>query len=207
MNDPDVLAHLGRVTDEIQWLWWDQHVWRSFENIAERSDVARDTFFVAWVGELYYQRADLTIRAMRDSDPRSHSLRNLLATVKKNAADIQCPLPEMGSAGATTIDPAAVQADLDQLEASAAEVKVYVDKVLAHADESQEVPIPGPEVVDAAVQLLGDLLVKYTLILRNIDLELRSAPQYNWTAVFYQQWLKPDEPGVPPPTMTAATPT
>jgi hypothetical protein len=192
MNDPDVLAHLGRVTDEIQWLRWDQHVWRTFDNIAERSDVARDSFFVAWVGEVYYRRADLTIRAMRDSDSRSHSLRNLLGTVKKNAADIQCPLPEMRSAGATTINPDAVQADLDQLEASAAEVKVYVDKVLAHADNSQEVPIPGPEVVDAAVQMLGDLVVKYTLILRDIDLEPRLAPQFNWTAVFHEPWLKPD---------------
>jgi len=67
--DPELLAHLARVTEEIQWLWWDQQVWREFESIADGSDAARGSFIVAWVGELYYRRAGLAVRAMRDGDP------------------------------------------------------------------------------------------------------------------------------------------
>lgn len=87
-----------------------------------------------------------------------------------------------------------MQADIDALEAAAAGVKVYVDRVLAHADKAgEEVPIPGPEAVDAAVRLLGGLLVKYTLILRGVELELRSVPGFNWMVVFYEPWLKRDQ--------------
>jgi hypothetical protein len=141
------------------------------------------------VGELYYRRADLTVRAMRDADPRSHSLSNLLTAVRKRAGEIPCRVLEMRTEGAVTIDPGKVQADLDALEAAAAAVKVYVDKVLAHADSTWNGPIPGPGVVDSAIQLLGDLLVKYTLILRGVDLGLTPVPAFNWTAVFREPWL------------------
>jgi hypothetical protein len=149
----------------------------------------RASFFRAWVGELYYRRADLTVRAMRDADPRSHSLSNLLTAVRKRAGEIPCRVLEMRTEGAVTIDPGKVQADLDALEAAAAAVKVYVDKVLAHADSTWNGPIPGPGVVDSAIQLLGDLLVKYTLILRGVDLGLTPVPAFNWTAVFREPWL------------------
>ena len=95
----------------------------------------------------------------------------------------------MRAEGAGTIDPRKVQDDLDALEAAAADVKVYVDKVLARADSTWSAAIPGPEVVDSTIQLLGDLLVKYTLILRGVDLKLTPVPEFNWTAIFREAWL------------------
>jgi hypothetical protein len=52
-----------------------------------------------------------------------------------------------------------------------------------------EGPIPGPEVVDAAIQLLGRLLVKYLLILREVNLEMRSVPSFNIASALHEAWL------------------
>lgn len=179
-------ANLEQVMDEVATLWSDQAVWRSFHAMAGDNDRARESFFVSWVEDLYYHRVYMTIRAMRDGDKRSYSLRNLLERVKENAGHIECPVPEMRSPGSTTIDPGAVQADLDALEATAAKVKVFVNKVLAHSDKSKyEVDwIPDPVAVDAAVQLLGDLMRKYALILEGVTGELPTAPVYDWIDIF-----------------------
>ena len=75
------------------------------------------------------------------------------------------------------------------LEVAAADAKVYVDKVLAHADSRCSGPVPAPDVVDSAIQVLGGLLVKYMLILRGVDLELTPVPRFNWAAVFREPWL------------------
>jgi hypothetical protein len=133
---------------------------------------------MAWVEELYYHRVYMMIRAMQDGDRRSYSLPNLLERVRENASEIECSVPEMRAPGSTTVDPAAVQADLDALEAAAAEVRFIVNKALAHSDRSKfEIDwIPDPVAVDAAVQLLGDLMLKYLLILRGVKAELPTAP-------------------------------
>jgi hypothetical protein len=186
---PDLLPELARVTEEIQFLCWDQQVWRSFDAIAEGSPVARESHFRGWVGELYFRRADLAIRAMRDRDSRSHSLGNLLTAVTNRAGEIPCPVIEMRADGAVTIDPDKVQADLDALDAAAAAARDYVNKVLAHFDRGWNGDIPEPEVIDAAIGLIGKLVVKYTLILRGIDVDIRTRAAFNWTAEFREAWL------------------
>jgi hypothetical protein len=101
---------------------WDQQVWRTFTGIADRRETLRESFFVTWVGELYYRCVDMTVRAMRDPDGRSDSLRNLLDAVSNRASRIRCPIPEIRLAGAMTLDPAAVAADVEALEKAVAEV-------------------------------------------------------------------------------------
>lgn len=186
---PDLLPHLERVTEEIQFLYWDQQVWRAFDAVAAGSPVVRDSFFRAWVGELYYRRADIAVRAMRDGHADSHSLSNLLKAVRNRASDIPCRVPEMKADGTITVDPARVQSDLDAIEAACGNVKVYVNKVLAHADGTWKGFPPEAEVVDSAIDLLGALLAKYTLILRDVDGELAPLPVFNWTDVFRATWL------------------
>lgn len=185
----DLLPRLKRVTEEIQFLYWDQQIWRAFDAVAAGSPVARDSFFRAWVGELYYRRADMAVRAMRDGHADSHSLSNLLRTVRDRAADIPCRVPEMKADSAITVDPVRVQNDLETIDAACAEVKVYVNKVLAHVDGSWKGTPPEAEVVDSAIELLGALLVKYTLILRDVDVELTPRPVFNWTDAFRAAWL------------------
>jgi hypothetical protein len=180
-----VLTQLERVTDELSWLLWDEQVWRDFERIAQGSAVARDSFFAGWVGELYYRRASLAVRAMHDGRDDSYSLRNLLEDVRESAV-----------AGSVAVTPEAVNADLMALGCAVARVKRYASKVLAHhdkaaadAEEPPGIPVPGPEVVDAAIEVLRDLVIKYTLILRGVDADLRPVPQFGWTEVFREPWL------------------
>ncbi len=100
----------------------------------------------------------------------------------------------MRAAGSVAADPALVRADIDQLSTTAAQVRSYVNKYLAHIDQSPKLPIPAIAVVDTAVQVLGDLLKKYTLLLKNADLRVEPMVLFDWASVFQEPWAPPASP-------------
>jgi hypothetical protein len=169
----DILEH---VSDEIHELWLDRFIWQTFSRIAEESDVAKGSFIAAWVGEQYYRRAAVAVRAMVDRHKDSDSLINVMLLVESNPPSAR-------------IDPVDVRADIDALDAAAEQVRKYVNKYLAHIDRAPSQPIPAIEVVDTAVQMLGDLLKKYTLLIRNVDLRVDPIVLFDWTSVFKRAWL------------------
>ncbi len=191
---PDQLRMLDHVSDEIHELWLDRYVWQTLSRIAAESSVAHDSFIVAWVGEQYYRRAAIAVRAMVDRDPRSDSLINVLIGIEADPAAVPCHISDMRAAGSVAADPALVRADIDQLSTTAAQVRSYVNKYLAHIDQSPKLPIPAIAVVDTAVQVLGDLLKKYTLLLKNADLRVEPMVLFDWASVFQEPWAPPASP-------------
>lgn len=78
---PTVVEILEHVSDEIHELWLDQYVWQTLSRISQQSDAARGSFNVAWIGEQYYRRAALAVRAMVDRRSDTDSLINVLLRV------------------------------------------------------------------------------------------------------------------------------
>jgi hypothetical protein len=185
-----VIQILEHVSDEIHELWLDRHVWQTFRRITEESNVAKGSFIAAWVGEQYYRRAAVAVRAMVDHDRDSDSLINLMVRVEADPALASGYVPDLIDATSGTLDPAKVRADIDALTAAATQVRNYVNKYLAHIDKAPTQPIPAIAVVDDAVQLLGDLLRRYTLLIKNADLRVEPIVLFDWTSVFKTPWLR-----------------
>ena len=71
----------------------------------------------------------------------------------------------MRLAGTDTIDPDKVLADIERLKTAAATTKKYVNKRIAHIDRHGTPTVPTAPEIDAAVELIGELPQKYTLLL------------------------------------------
>ncbi len=183
---------LDRVTAEISELWLDRFFWRSFRNMAQSVPVAHDSFILAWIGQQYYRRAAIAIRSMVDVHPDSDSLINLRADIRDHGSEMTCPgsCADLRAPGVQTADPAKVQADVDRLTTAAYGVRRYVNRHLAHIAREPKVPLPQITEVDDAVQLLGELARKYTLLIRDTDLEVEPKVLFDWTKALREPWVQ-----------------
>lgn len=192
---PQLLPDLERVKEEIQMLHFDRGVWRTFDAAAAGSVVVRDSFARAWFADSFYRCAALAVRAMVDRNPDSCTLVNLMAAVAESADAVSCPfVPEMWAVGGATLDPEKVRGDVAALQAAAAQVRQYVNKFLAHVDRNRKGGPPDAAVVDAAVDLLGDLLKKYVLILTGADLVVTPLPHFHVAETFREAWIPAPAP-------------
>jgi hypothetical protein len=176
------LKSLERVNAEIQELWLDRHIWRNTRDMAAKSSsAARGSFFVAWLGVQYYRRAAIAVRTMVDRDPRTDSFVNLLKSIDPHVMKLP---------GAHAFEPGQVRKDMAALKQAAGRITPYVNKHLAHLDQVPAPEIPEYAEIDDAVQLLGDLLVRYELLLKNVDFAVGPFFNFNWASVFYEAWIE-----------------
>jgi hypothetical protein len=95
----------------------------------------------------------------------------------------------MQLAGARTIDPAEVQADVDRLGQTVAVIKKYSNKYVTHLDRKPKAPVPREEEIEAAIDLIGELLKKYMLLISGTDLDLETRILFDWTGSLTVPWL------------------
>lgn len=83
-----------------------------------------------------------------------------------------------------------IEQDISQLRNLGERVKVFADKKIAHLVERQPITLPTLNDLDACIDLLERLVLKYERILK------RSAPQsllptwqYDWKAIFCEPWI------------------
>ena len=185
-------TRLGNITDEVLSLIHDRDVWRTISEIgAANPTVVANPFVMGHFNTLYYRRALVSVRAMVDPNPASDSLLTLLTDIAAHPGDLETTDPEMQLAGTDTIDPAKVLADIDRLKTAAATTKRYVNKRIAHIDRNGTPAVPAAPEIDAAVELIGELLQKYTLLLTGADLRLGILVAFDWTSVFTVPWIDP----------------
>jgi hypothetical protein len=176
------LTSLERINAEIQELWLDRHIWRGTRDIAAKSSAAvRGSFFVAWLGVQYYRRAAIAVRTMVDTDKRTDSFVNLLKSIEPHVMKLP---------GANTFEPGQVRRDMAALKKAARLITPYVNKHLAHVDRTPTPEIPEYAEIDDAVQLLGELLERYELLLKNVDFKVGPFFAFNWTSVFHEAWIE-----------------
>jgi hypothetical protein len=185
-------AGLGNITDEVLSLIHDRDVWCTISEIgAANPTVVANPFVMGHFNTLYYRRALVSVRAMADPNPDSDSLLTLLTDIAAHPRDLETTYPEMQLAGTNTIDPAKVLADIDRLKTAVATTKKYVNKRIAHMDRKGTPTVPTAPEIDTAVELIGELLHKYTLLLTGADLTLGILVAFDWTSVFTVPWIDP----------------
>ena len=95
------------------------------------------------------------------------------------------------------IDPVIVQQDLDELKAHGDTVEAFADKRLAHWDKKQPV-VPTFGELDACIDCLKELTIKYRLLFRAEDLRNRFVPPFitdvDMRKIFSVPWIRPEEP-------------
>ena len=183
---------LGNITDEVQALIHDRDIWRTISEIgAANPAVVANPFVMGHFNTLYYRRALVSVRAMVDPDNDSDSLLTLLTDIAAHPGDLNTTDPAMQLAGAGTIDPAKVRADIERLKTAAATTRKYVNKHIAHIDRKGAPTVPTALEIDAAVELIGELSQKYTLLLTGGGLRLGIRVTFDWTSVFTVPWIDP----------------
>jgi hypothetical protein len=96
----------------------------------------------------------------------------------------------MSAAGIGTGLQLVVQSDIDRLKAAAQATKKYTNKYIAHLDRHPTtVPVPTLLEIEEAIDLIGELLRKYTMLLTGADLKLGINVLFDWTTVFTVPWV------------------
>lgn len=92
------------------------------------------------------------------------------------------------------INPNLVEADLARLQALPKHCKDFANKRVAHRDAGELKEIPTFNEIDAGVDLLNELYVKYHLLFHGSGMEtLLPTWQYDWTSIFRVPWLPVSE--------------
>ena len=199
-------TRLDHAAEEILGLYQDRFIWHQISDIAFANQVVRDNPFIpSWIGTQFYRRAIVSVRTMVDAGQpgREHetdSLVTVLNDIIAHPHDLMVgEHTGMQLAGARTIDPAAVQADVDQLRKAAAAIKKYSNKYITHIDRQPKAPVPREEEIEAAIDRVGELLKKYMLLIAGRDLDLETRILFDWTGSLAVSWLSPQTGGAIPP--------
>jgi hypothetical protein len=158
----------------------------------------------SWLASLYYRDAALGIRRMVDGDRRTGSFKRLLQKMAEEPKGLAAEwflgdatgerrreLDLAFKAEADTLDfghlnPAVPRADLAALTEKTAGIKCYVDQHITHAQLDPHSTMPTPADIDAALDLLAQLLYKYEFLLRpprDGSVAMAAVPKYSGTAV------------------------
>jgi hypothetical protein len=187
----------------------EQETDKHFQGADGRGSAAASPDGQGWLAALYYRDAALGIRRMVDGDRRTGSLKRLLQKMAEEPRALagewflgdatgerrrDLELAFMAEADTLKfghLNPAVPRADLAALTEKTAGIKCYVDQHITHAQLDPHSAMPTPSDIDAALDLLAQLLDKYTLLLR--------PPQANGVAVT----SGPDHSGTGRPGATA----
>ena len=92
-------------------------------------------------------------------------------------------------AGREHLDPADVQAELDELANKTTKLKTFVNKRIAHHDEKEFDAIPKYRDLDESIDFLLVIHKKYFQILRCLGYDSLLPPLGDWKSVFRYPWL------------------
>jgi hypothetical protein len=89
------------------------------------------------------------------------------------------------------VSPHAVDADLTRLATASTKVRRYVNKHLAHRDQTPAKELPTFADLNAAIDTIGEVSKRYAALLTATDwITLVPIAQYNWLAPFLEPWIK-----------------
>ena len=103
---------------------------------------------------------------------------------------------QFAAAGMDHIDSNVVQQDLKELKALSGKIEQFTDRRIAHRDKRPS-RIPTFGEIDACIDCLKKLTIKYRLLFRAEDLSNCFVPQQlaadYWEEIFSQPWILPDD--------------
>jgi hypothetical protein len=86
-----------------------------------------------------------------------------------------------------------IKRDLAELQSRSHKVERFATKKVAHLDERPPATLPTFDELDACVDLLEQLVLKYEMILKtSAPQSLLPTWQYDWKAIFREPWISSD---------------
>jgi hypothetical protein len=218
-----VLETIENVEHTVTTLLVDRQTWRRFRDAVEQSPAVRQTHFPGIVARWMVQSILVGLRRLGDCNPRTHSLRALFDRMIAHSEEWSfAMLVDIWSATPHPYDPelflylvkstyeafanvsgkhlnvGRVEQDRDRLDAALEQVKVVVDKTIAHADRfAGEAPTMTYKELDAAIDECHDLAMPYIGLLTGRGYgDMTPTEQYAWWRIF-ESWpsitLLPEE--------------
>jgi hypothetical protein len=207
------------ISPDVHMTYLQRAAYRRVQEIVEGNPgLPRDSYFWEYLQDTYAVTQAAAVRRQTEVSVRVRSLGQLIAEIEADTDkltrdffvdmwrdpgdrdEIRRKLTEYTANGvfddkfAGTVgdhlDPAIPRADLADLTGAAASVKAFVDESIAHSDKRPSSPLPTFAELDAALDLIGELLSKYTLLLTAAGLvDVVPTIQTDWEAVFRQPWI------------------
>jgi hypothetical protein len=120
--------------------------------------------------------------------PRAYYTAKYKGSVVEDLADRD--FDKFAAPGAPHIDPTLVAADLMRFRAASKRCEDFADKRVAHRDKREPKELPTFNEVDACIDLLDGLYVKYFLLFHASAMDtLLPTWQYDWKSIFRVPWL------------------
>lgn len=199
---------LERIDTEITTLARYRATWQPLNALMGTSAVIHEVpYFANWITDLYVIAASVGVRKMLDDDPRASSLNNLLCRIAANperltrewfgsevyggmAAGMDAGFTRLADpSGLGHIDSVVVLADRDRLLNATERVVKYANQHVVHAEAHPRAKVPTYGELHAAIGVLGELLVKYTLLLTKTSrVEIEPVIQEPWQRIFERPW-------------------
>jgi hypothetical protein len=202
----------GQMRNEVMTMHLHRRFWEQTRDIIDANETLPPSSWWEFIFDLYGSSQASAVRRLVDSHDNGVSLRRVLDEMKQQPhlltfdyfiglfpAERPGLVPRMttcwdehfaGDVG-RHIAQAVVEADLDQLLSTTAQVVAHVDRHLAHSDPR---PIRPDQLatlgeVHASIDVIGSLFQRYYMLLTGGSAALTPVIVDNWQAIFRQPWI------------------
>jgi hypothetical protein len=201
------------VHDDIQQLLVKRNIfWEVQEIIKSNNALHKPSSFYDYLGDTYVAYVSIGIRRQIKVNSQSISFARLLTeiidtpsvlsrkyytglyegSVVEDLADRD--FDKFSGSGQSCISKSMVETDLNRLNQVSSKVEDFADKRIAHHDKRIPKVLPKFNEVDACLDVLDELYVKYHLVFHADAMDsLMPTYQYDWKVIFEVPWLKPEE--------------
>jgi AbiU2 len=197
-----------QIDNDICDLLTNQIMFNQFVEVVRANNELATSPFIEMIWNCYAQTALIGIRRQAEIDSRVVSLGTLLSEITQNSQLLSRErwvarydkgsqfvghdlFEQHADATGRHIDPSIVSSDLKKLTSGSKKVKRYVDEYIAHRDHTAENRLIKFEELDEALDLLGELLVRYDLLLMGRGRVEPVSINYDWESVFRIPWVTP----------------
>lgn len=212
---------LDGINDDIYRLHVDRYYWRELSNMVRSNpDIPSPGYIMRWLLRLFLNNVAIGIRRQAERRDNVVTLGRLLHSIRDNPTVASRrhfvsrytdePLEQeiahrdfdqFTGSGGEHIAVRIVEADIARLEAATARVAEYASRQIAHLDPRYAYPegvqptdYPSLAELDDALDVVGELLKKYYLLVTaNCLLSAEPTVQFNWQQAFSVPWCPPDE--------------
>jgi hypothetical protein len=173
---------LGQLRLEVLTLHLYRKLWRMYIDTAIAAKVP-SSFIFTFQAEAYATRQSVAIRRLCQARSGQYSFHNLLSEIRDHPTLTPNPTDRLD-----------VATDIRSLSAgNLLRVRAYVDQFVAHKQASPTAVAATFDDIDAAIDQLGELFQKYTLLVQNELVRVDSVIAGDVMAPFRMAWLPSDE--------------
>jgi hypothetical protein len=197
--------------DQVKGLRVNQYIfWEVQKIIRANPKIDRPNHFYGWMTENYAGAMSVTVRKLADRDTRTISFRRFLEDIKNNPTvisrrrfkdnfvdgnyterDADEGFDQLIGANRDYIDSFVVEHEIKTLLTKTSKLKRFVDKRIAHHENSKFEDFPTFKELDEAIEYLEELIKRYYSIFECMGTEnLLGSWAYDWKAIFYHAWIE-----------------